>query len=285
MSSCCTLRLKRRNALSIDSLSCTLTSAKLPATSFCAECDACRHPATAAGALSEYARLVSRHSSSMCLGGASGRTASRCGHTRPSAPSSRLPGGASATRRMQRITVTGCDRSVVKAPLCSTGAAAGPTASLWVEDGLHAPSSCPALAVWCWSRRVSAQPRVLRPAAGRPPPETRQTTILGGMITRRQRLSHVNPGVASREACADEGAGRRERWPRACSGLETWPRVPWSTRVLTVVGRGADFPTAIERAYAAAARITFTSKQVRSDIGRKALKWPVNFESGGCRTG
>ena len=29
MSSCCTLRLKRRNALSIDSLSCTLTSAKL----------------------------------------------------------------------------------------------------------------------------------------------------------------------------------------------------------------------------------------------------------------
>lgn len=40
---------------------------------------------------------------------------------------------------------------------------------------------------------------------------------------------------------------------------------------VTVVGRGADFLTAIERAYAAAARITFTGKQVRSDIGRKAL--------------
>lgn len=190
-----------------------------------------RHPATAAGASSEYARLVSRHSSSMCLGGASGRTASRCGHTRPNVLPRRACPGASATRRMQRITVTGYDRSVVKAPLCSTGAAVGPAASFLVEDGLHAPSSCPALAVSCWSRRFSAQPRVLRSAAGRPPPETRQTQILGRIITRRQRLSHVNPGVASREACADEGAGRRERWPRACSGLETWPRVPWSTRV------------------------------------------------------
>ena len=42
-------------------------------------------------------------------------------------------------------------------------------------------------------------------------------------------------------------------------------------RVLTVVGRGRDFPEAIARAYAAEARITFAGKQVRSDIGRKAL--------------
>lgn len=42
-------------------------------------------------------------------------------------------------------------------------------------------------------------------------------------------------------------------------------------RVLTVVGRGADMTQAIERAYAAEARITFARKQVRTDIGRKAL--------------
>ncbi len=42
-------------------------------------------------------------------------------------------------------------------------------------------------------------------------------------------------------------------------------------RVLTVVGRGRDFAEAIARAYAAEACITFAGKQVRSDIGRKAL--------------
>ena len=42
-------------------------------------------------------------------------------------------------------------------------------------------------------------------------------------------------------------------------------------RVLTVVGCGVDFAQAIERAYAAEARITFADKQVRTDIGRKAL--------------
>ena len=42
-------------------------------------------------------------------------------------------------------------------------------------------------------------------------------------------------------------------------------------RVLTVVGRGRDFPQAIARAYAAEACIDFAGKQVRSDIGRKAL--------------
>jgi len=42
-------------------------------------------------------------------------------------------------------------------------------------------------------------------------------------------------------------------------------------RVLTVVGRGADVRQAIDRAYAAEACITFAGKQVRTDIGRKAL--------------
>ena len=41
-------------------------------------------------------------------------------------------------------------------------------------------------------------------------------------------------------------------------------------RVLTVVGRGRDFPEAVARAYAAETRITFAGKQVRTDIGRQA---------------
>ena len=42
-------------------------------------------------------------------------------------------------------------------------------------------------------------------------------------------------------------------------------------RVLTVVGRGATYPEAIETAYAAAAKISFEGMQYRRDIGRKAL--------------
>lgn len=42
-------------------------------------------------------------------------------------------------------------------------------------------------------------------------------------------------------------------------------------RVLTVVGRGRDFPAAIERAYAGVAAIRFDGAFCRTDIGRKAL--------------
>ena len=42
-------------------------------------------------------------------------------------------------------------------------------------------------------------------------------------------------------------------------------------RVLTVVGRGADFPEAIARAYAGVLQISFDGMQYRHDIGRKAL--------------
>jgi phosphoribosylamine--glycine ligase len=42
-------------------------------------------------------------------------------------------------------------------------------------------------------------------------------------------------------------------------------------RVLTVVGRGADFSLAISRAYAGAQQIRFDGMQFRRDIGRKAL--------------
>jgi phosphoribosylamine--glycine ligase len=42
-------------------------------------------------------------------------------------------------------------------------------------------------------------------------------------------------------------------------------------RVLTVVGRGADFAESIARAYAGVQQISFDGMQYRRDIGRKAL--------------
>ena len=42
-------------------------------------------------------------------------------------------------------------------------------------------------------------------------------------------------------------------------------------RVLTIVGRGATYDTAIERAYAGVAAVSFEGMQYRRDIGRKAL--------------
>ncbi len=44
-------------------------------------------------------------------------------------------------------------------------------------------------------------------------------------------------------------------------------------RVLTVVGRGLDYPEAIARAYVAALRISFDGMQFRHDIGRKAFAY------------
>src|SRR5262245_24680208 len=43
-------------------------------------------------------------------------------------------------------------------------------------------------------------------------------------------------------------------------------------RVLTVVGRGADYREAIARVYAGVERISFDGMQYRRDIGRKALQ-------------
>jgi phosphoribosylamine--glycine ligase len=42
-------------------------------------------------------------------------------------------------------------------------------------------------------------------------------------------------------------------------------------RVLTVVGRGATYEDAIERAYAGVSKISFEGMHYRRDIGRKAL--------------
>ena len=76
---------------------------------------------------------------------------------------------------------------------------------------------------------------------------------------------------------------------RAIAGLDEAERVPGVTvyhagtarrdgrlvtaggRVLTVVGRGAEFSEAITRAYAGAAQISFDGMQYRKDIGAKAL--------------
>ena len=76
---------------------------------------------------------------------------------------------------------------------------------------------------------------------------------------------------------------------RAIAGLDEAERVPGVTvyhagtarrdgrlvtaggRVLTVVGRGAEFSEAITRAYAGATRISFDGMQYRKDIGAKAL--------------
>ena len=57
----------------------------------------------------------------------------------------------------------------------------------------------------------------------------------------------------------------------AGTGVRDGSVVTTGGRVLTVVGRGADVAQAIDRAYAAEACITFARKQVRTDIGQKAL--------------
>jgi phosphoribosylamine---glycine ligase len=49
-------------------------------------------------------------------------------------------------------------------------------------------------------------------------------------------------------------------------------------RVLTIVGRGADYSDAIAKAYAGVEQVTFDGMQYRRDIGRKALKIPEGFE-------
>jgi phosphoribosylamine--glycine ligase len=45
-------------------------------------------------------------------------------------------------------------------------------------------------------------------------------------------------------------------------------------RVLTIVGRGATFSAAIERAYEGVALVRFEGMQYRRDIGKKALRAP-----------
>ena len=68
--------------------------------------------------------------------------------------------------------------------------------------------------------------------------------------------------VATGCASADGRAARANRTHRVLAS---------GGRVLTVVGRGASFGAAIDRAYDAVQRISFPGMQYRRDIGRKAL--------------
>ena len=64
----------------------------------------------------------------------------------------------------------------------------------------------------------------------------------------------------------------------AGTALQNGRLVTAGGRVLTVVGRGADFPEAIASAYAGVAVIHFEGMQYRRDIGRRAVAVPVNRE-------
>ena len=97
--------------------------------------------------------------------------------------------------------------------------------------------------------------------------------------TRRRR----RPGVARlsgvvRIRAADSRASTTPSDCRASRCITPAPRcadgqlVTAGGRVLTVVGRGADFAEAIARAYAGVAQISFDGMQYRRDIGRKALR-------------
>jgi phosphoribosylamine--glycine ligase len=74
-----------------------------------------------------------------------------------------------------------------------------------------------------------------------------------------------------------EGIEAAERIPgvsvcHAGTAMKDGHLVTAGGRVLTVVGRGADFETAVERAYAGVARIHFDGMQYRRDIGKRALE-------------
>jgi phosphoribosylamine--glycine ligase len=74
-----------------------------------------------------------------------------------------------------------------------------------------------------------------------------------------------------------EGVGEAEAIPgvsvyHAGTAQRGGQTVTAGGRVLTVVGRGADFTEAISRAYTGALHIRFEGMQYRHDIGRKALK-------------
>ena len=57
--------------------------------------------------------------------------------------------------------------------------------------------------------------------------------------------------------------------PRRHRAARTSRIVTAGGRVLTVVGAGADYPEAIDRAYAGVSAIEFDGMQYRRDIGRK----------------
>lgn len=72
----------------------------------------------------------------------------------------------------------------------------------------------------------------------------------------------------------DEAAARGVEVYHAGTRLRDGELVTAGGRVLTVVARGADYRSAIERAYDGVSAITFDGMQYRRDIGRKAIIAP-----------
>jgi len=73
----------------------------------------------------------------------------------------------------------------------------------------------------------------------------------------------------------DAVAGMPDVWVfHAGTALRDGVLVTSGGRVLTVVGRGPDYASAIARAYAAVGRIAFAAAHVRRDIGTRALETP-----------
>jgi phosphoribosylamine--glycine ligase len=106
---------------------------------------------------------------------------------------------------------------------------------------------------------------------------------LGGLACRFRSDRHVGVVLASRgypEAAESgqliHGLEEAERLEdvvvfQAGTALKDGQLVTAGGRVLTVVGRGPDYRTAIDRAYAAAGKIAFDGIQFRRDIGRSAI--------------
>lgn len=87
--------------------------------------------------------------------------------------------------------------------------------------------------------------------------------------------SHGYP-ESSRSGDVITGIEQAERMPgvsvlHAGTAIRNGDLVTAGGRVLTVLGRGATFETAIERAYAGVEQVSFAGMQYRRDIGKKAL--------------
>jgi phosphoribosylamine--glycine ligase len=107
--------------------------------------------------------------------------------------------------------------------------------------------------------------------------ELRQSTVrmaderlAGVVLASRGYPEHAESGQVIR------GINQAEAIPgvsvfHAGTALRDGELVTAGGRVLTVVGRGADFADAITRAYAGVLQISFDGMQYRRDIGRKAL--------------
>jgi phosphoribosylamine--glycine ligase len=105
----------------------------------------------------------------------------------------------------------------------------------------------------------------------------------------RQRTCRLEPDRLVGVVLASRGYPESSSSGQAIEGLEAAARLPGVTvyhagtarrgdqivtaggRVLTVVGRGRDFPDAMARAYAGVEQISFEGMQYRRDIGRKAV--------------